>query len=575
MVDGTSSTSASGDWVVLNVGGERFHTTRSTLTRLPGTLLTAMFEPDSAFALTCDETGAVLIDRDGRYFRVLLNYMRHGSCVIDPDLSPLGVYEEARFFGLHELAAELDPMPPPCLTGLRRVAMWDGQPSHPGTLRERGVKTLLALADDSLLSGTADGRVTVWHPHPGGIAAGPMVAVAEYRGHLGAVCAIALAEPVSRLFTASYDQTVKVWPLPPPFNRSFSQLSCTPPSQPVGSRMGSPPGSTASSPTSTHASTPTSIAARSRSNSLSTMASHASLATFSGHEALVSGLVCHLGWCVTASHDQALRFWPWGAADAQPAARALHHAHQSAILALSHVRGLLVSSAADGSVCCWDMETGMRIAILSTCAPKVLSLLPLVAPLAGAAPAAAGPGGSADADYASLPYHLCSGDGAGILKLWKLERSSTVAACTLTCGRCESCKSSWAVVRSACTDAPCTGVAGVLAEVVGAMPATAGAADQSAGDDEREVSLLEFLAERAASESVKAVQALALAPQQRLVAAAGDKVSIWHLPSARSEEAAHCRLGGFQYAVTALAASEQGVFAGTSDGQIHAIAWQK
>ena len=304
------------------------------------------------------------------------------------------------------------------------------------------------------------------------------------------------------------------------------------------------------------------------------MASHACLATFSGHAALVSGIVCHLGWCVTASHDQALRFWPWGAADAQPAARALHHAHQSAILALSHVRGLLVSSAADGSVCCWDMETGMRIAILSTCAPKVLSLLPLVAPLAGAAPAAAGPGGSADADYASLPYHLCSGDGAGILKLWKLERSSTVAACTLTCGRCESCKSSWAVVRSACTDAPCTGVAGVLAEVVGAMPATAGAADQSAGDDEREVSLLEFLAERAASESVKAVQALALAPQQRLVAAAGDKVSIWHLPSARSEEAAHCRLGGFQYAVTALAASEQGVFAGTSDGQIHAIAWQ-
>jgi WD40 repeat protein len=534
-----------------------------------------MFEPDSAFALTCDETGAVLIDRDGRYFRVLLNYMRHGSCVIDPDLSPLGVYEEARFFGLHELAAELDPMPPPCLTGLRRVAMWDGQPSHPGTLRERGVKTLLALADDSLLSGTADGRVTVWHPHPGGIAAGPMVAVAEYRGHLGAVCAIALAEPVSRLFTASYDQTVKVWPLPPPFNRSFSQLSCTPPSQPVGSRMGSPPGSTTSSPTSTHASTPTSIAARSRSNSLSTVASHASLATFSGHEALVSGLVCHLGWCVTASHDQALRFWPWGAADAQPAARALHHAHQSAILALSHVRGLLVSSAADGSVGCWDMETGVRVATLSTCAPKVLSLLPLVAPLAGAASAAAGPGGSADAACASLPYHLCSGDGAGILKLWKLERSSsTVHLAASSTLMCESCESSWAVVRSACTDAPCTGVAGVLAEVVGAMPAAA--ADQSAGDDDREVSLLEFLAERAASEcSVKAVQALALAPQQRLIAAAGDKVSIWHLPSARSEEAAHCRLGGFQYAVTALAASEQGVFAGTSDGQIHAIAWQK
>ncbi len=563
---------SSSGWVVLNVGGERFHTTRSTLTRLPGTLFTAMFEPDSAFALTRDETGAVLIDRDGRYFRVLLNYLRHGSLIIDPGLSPLGVYEEARFFGLHDLAAELDPTPPPCLTGLRRVATWDGQPSHPGTLRERGIKTLLALPDGSLLSGAADGRVTVWHPHPGGIAAGPMVAACEYTGHQGEVSAIALAEPAGRLFTASHDQTVKAWPLPPAVKRSFSPLAGSPPSPRVGSRPGSAASSAPGSPAST--------ATRSRSNSLTKVASRACLATLRGHAALVSGLVCHLGWCVSGSHDHALCFWPWGAADAQPAARTLQHAHQSAILALSHVRGLLLSSAADGSVGCWDMETGARLATLSTHAPAVLSLLPLTEPPAAASGGGVGPGngaggaGGADAGSdrppaavasAPLPYHLCAGDGAGILKLWKLERSSAPHAASGGAG----------VTTGGTADAATAGVAGVCAEVVGAMHAAT--ADTAADDDEREVSLLEFLAEEPLAESaagVKAVQGLALAPQQRLVAAAGAKVSVWHLPSAQSEDAAHCRLGGFRYAVTALAATEQGVFAGTADGQIHAIAWQ-
>ncbi|CAE7328792.1 Kctd9 [Symbiodinium natans] len=93
--------------------GVRFSTTRSTLTSLPGTVLATMFAPGSQFSLHRDTEGAVLIDRDGRYFGVILNFLRHGTLVIDPGLAARGVYEESVFFGLDAIAAALSPPPPP------------------------------------------------------------------------------------------------------------------------------------------------------------------------------------------------------------------------------------------------------------------------------------------------------------------------------------------------------------------------------------------------------------------------------------------------------------------------------
>lgn len=547
------------DWVVLNVGGDRFHTTRSTLTRLPGTLLATMFETGSAFTLARDEKGAVLIDRDGRYFRVLLNYLRHGSLVIDPGLSPLGVYEEARFFGLHELAAELDPTPPVCHVRLRRVATWNGQQDAASTAK-RGVKTLLALPDGSLLSGGADGRVLVWHPHASGDMSWQMTAVCELSGHRGEVSAIAFVEATGRIFTASHDHTVKAWAAPPScggdggsFKRGgggFNPLAGSPPSPRASSRPGSAASSTPSSP----------YSGRSRSNSLtavSKLATRSCLASLRAHAAEVTCLVTHNGWIVSGSHDRSLCFWSWCANDGQPPARMLQHAHQSAVLALCHVHSLLVSSAADGSVGCWDIETGCRLATLSTHAPAVLSLTPLTASLDKDAA-----DGAADGLAAA---QLCAGDGSGLLKLWRLEHGS--AAMPAHGG-------SGVTTGGGSADAAAAGVTGVVARVSAALHAPP--AEASASDDEREVSLLEFLAEEPLAESaagVVAVQGLALAPQQRLVAAAGAAISVWHLPSAAADAPAHCRLSGFRYSVTALAATEAGVYAGTAEGEIHALAW--
>ena len=62
--------------VKLNVGGSKFETTLSTLTRYPESMLGAMFS--GRHELPPDEEGRVFIDRDGTHFRVILNFLRTG-----------------------------------------------------------------------------------------------------------------------------------------------------------------------------------------------------------------------------------------------------------------------------------------------------------------------------------------------------------------------------------------------------------------------------------------------------------------------------------------------------------------
>mmetsp|Transcript_2752 Transcript_2752/g.9728 ORF Transcript_2752/g.9728 Transcript_2752/m.9728 type:complete len:661 (+) Transcript_2752:204-2186(+) len=62
--------------IVLDVGGRKFSTTRDTLVgpSAEGTALAAMFS--GRHALRADKDGTVLIDRDGRAFQHILNYLR-------------------------------------------------------------------------------------------------------------------------------------------------------------------------------------------------------------------------------------------------------------------------------------------------------------------------------------------------------------------------------------------------------------------------------------------------------------------------------------------------------------------
>ena len=54
----------------LNVGGKTFCTTIETLTKIPNSMLAAMFS--GKYTTIKDETGSYFIDRDGRYFHYIL-----------------------------------------------------------------------------------------------------------------------------------------------------------------------------------------------------------------------------------------------------------------------------------------------------------------------------------------------------------------------------------------------------------------------------------------------------------------------------------------------------------------------
>lgn len=98
-----------GDVVRLNVGGQIFCTTLSTL-RSEESMLSAMFS--GRFDVRKDADGAVFIDRDGTHFRHILNHLRGTELHLGRDLRMhLALLDEADFYqvvGLQEmLRAEL------------------------------------------------------------------------------------------------------------------------------------------------------------------------------------------------------------------------------------------------------------------------------------------------------------------------------------------------------------------------------------------------------------------------------------------------------------------------------------
>ncbi|CAH8666667.1 unnamed protein product [Schistosoma bovis] len=83
-------------YVKLNVGGCLFYTTIGTLLR-GGTMLTAMFS--GRMEVKTDDDGWVLIDRSGKHFGTILNYIRDGSAPLPENRKELEeLAMEAKYF---------------------------------------------------------------------------------------------------------------------------------------------------------------------------------------------------------------------------------------------------------------------------------------------------------------------------------------------------------------------------------------------------------------------------------------------------------------------------------------------
>ena len=97
--------------VKLTVGGKRFTTSLQTLTRDPNSMLAVMFSGRHEVQTTQD--GSFFIDRDGTYFRFILNYLRDGELILPENPKFLKeLVAEARFYQLQGVLDELGVIKP-------------------------------------------------------------------------------------------------------------------------------------------------------------------------------------------------------------------------------------------------------------------------------------------------------------------------------------------------------------------------------------------------------------------------------------------------------------------------------
>ncbi|KAK9818730.1 hypothetical protein WJX74_005054, partial [Apatococcus lobatus] len=93
--------------ITLNVGGKEFSTSRQTLQKEQSMLASLT---DTELNSTRDAQGRIFIDRDPRWFHLILNYLRDGRCVMPTDEAALReILYEADFYQLEGLKGFILP----------------------------------------------------------------------------------------------------------------------------------------------------------------------------------------------------------------------------------------------------------------------------------------------------------------------------------------------------------------------------------------------------------------------------------------------------------------------------------
>lgn len=102
--------------VNLNVGGYLFTTSLFTLTKYEDSMLAVMFS--GRHDIVKDENGRYFIDRDGKFFRYILNFIRSND--LPPENLALEVLKEAEYFCMTKLIEKLQNVSPKVISLRRR-----------------------------------------------------------------------------------------------------------------------------------------------------------------------------------------------------------------------------------------------------------------------------------------------------------------------------------------------------------------------------------------------------------------------------------------------------------------------
>jgi len=99
--------------VKLNVGGVKYITSETTLTSRGINFLSVMLENDKEGKIPAvrDDDDFIFIDRNGRVFEVILDYLRTGKLIVPPTLSQQQVALELDFYQIEALYIDSKPGP--------------------------------------------------------------------------------------------------------------------------------------------------------------------------------------------------------------------------------------------------------------------------------------------------------------------------------------------------------------------------------------------------------------------------------------------------------------------------------
>ena len=99
--------------IKLDVGGQIFQTTISTLSKYPGSMLSAMFSHTDAGIVPMPKTeaGHFFLDVNPNFFEIVLEWLRLGEIITDDPSLLKGTLALANYFGLDKLLEELKVFP--------------------------------------------------------------------------------------------------------------------------------------------------------------------------------------------------------------------------------------------------------------------------------------------------------------------------------------------------------------------------------------------------------------------------------------------------------------------------------